>query len=112
MFHFFTSPFSFTVNITNRIILKDALLFISSLKTLPIFELFVKLWQYNIYEIDIFSNRQIMVFLGCTPVGGVYSQKWGHFLGICMRFWLAGVKQVQKLAKNLAKEQYYRYNRI
>jgi len=38
------------------------------LKTLPIFEIFVTLWQDSVYEIDIFSNRQIMGFRIVVPL--------------------------------------------
>lgn len=39
-----------------------------SLKTFTIFELFVKLWQYNIYEIDFFFELADNGLLGCTVV--------------------------------------------
>jgi len=60
-----------------------------TLKTLPIFIIFVTSWDYRAYDADIFAELADNGFSSCSPVVGVNSRKWDHlweYLGATV-FW-------------------------
>ncbi|MHC4807642.1 MAG: hypothetical protein ACYTBX_15470, partial [Planctomycetota bacterium] len=60
--------FRITVNIDNRIILKDAWLFISSLNPFTFFEILVSHFYYCAYEMAVFAKLVDKGVSGCSLV--------------------------------------------
>ena len=70
--------FHIRVNIFNRIIIKDALLFISSLKMFTNFMFSIIPWRQRAYGIDIFSELADNEPSGCRRVVRFNSPKQVH----------------------------------